>query len=79
MDKKRLSRQNTTSLTSDGLIDRLNKAIYETKQKIKSQRDSLKRISKNVDSMNQLTSQYIGAEIDSSLGQYEEQKVRHNR
>ena len=66
-------------LNADGLIDRLNKSILETKKKITNQKDALHRISKNVDSMNQLTSQYIGAEIDSSLGQYEEQKVRHNR
>ena len=34
MDKKRLMRQNTASMTSDGLIDRLNTAIEDTKTKI---------------------------------------------
>ena len=66
-------------MTSDGLIGRLNESIQETRKKIDKQKETLSCISKNVDSMNQLTSQYIGAEIDSGLGQYEEQKVRHNR
>ena len=34
MDKKRLMRQNTANMTSDGLIERLNKSIDDTKQKI---------------------------------------------
>ena len=73
-----LARQDTTSLGSDGLIKRLNENIQSTKEKINNQKKALSRISKNVDAMNQLTSQYIGSEIES-LGQYEEQKVRHNR
>lgn len=64
-DKKKLKRQDTTSLSSDGLIDRLNLSIVETKDKIKMQQELLGKISKNVDEIHQHTSAYIGGEIDA--------------
>ena len=54
--KKHFLRQDTTSLTSDGLIERLNASIQETKNKINNQKEVLRRIDINVEEMNKLTS-----------------------
>lgn len=53
-------------MNTDGLIDRLNNCIMETKENIKAQKNSIISIHKYVDDMSQLNSTYnIGADMEA--------------
>jgi len=75
----RISRQQTSTLSEDGLVKRLNNSLLETQEKSEKQRATLAKITDSIEKMMPSNAMRYGEnEVDSGLGYQEEGKIRLN-